>query len=154
MTPILTCAHDVTMKLLDRAGHKFSFRPDGDPIARWASAIFHAVDDPGMLQLPPAELPRIGERVERGLATPQEQLVFDTCALPLFVWTRMDDALAATPDPEGDGSPEEHDADRAKRAAAWESAGKAKALATIEAGLAEILPKIVSAAIASKAVTP
>lgn len=142
MTPMLLCAHDITLKVLANAGHKLSL-VGGDPLARWASAAFRFVDDPGMRRPPPTEFIRISERVERGEATAQERLVVDACALPLLVWTRVDDAHNSTPDPEGDGSPEEHDADRARRAAAWENTGKAKVLPAIEAALAELVPALV-----------
>lgn len=149
LTPMLLCAHDVTLKILASVGRKFSPIPSGDPIARWASCAFRAVNDLELFRPPPKELLTLCERAERREASPQEQRIVDVCALPLLVWTRVDDALSSTPDPEGDGSPDEHDAERAKRAAAWESTGKAKALASVEAALAEILPKVVERLLAS-----
>ena len=57
-----------------------------------------------------------------------------------LIYVRVLDAL----DPEGDGSPAEHDAERAGRLATWETIGKPAVVQRIENALAEMIPRVVS----------
>ncbi len=144
MTPFIQCAQTIASALLSAAGRPPSIFAGEEDLPQWCREAFTMVDTPADRRPPPAEWMALSRRVEAGNGDRADVLTLRAVSLAAAVWRIVDDVLDAH-DPEGDASPAEHDAERAKRLAAWETSGKAAAVARIENALAEMIPRIVNA---------
>ena len=143
MTPMIQCAQSVASTLLSAAGRPPSIFAPEDDLPSWCRGAFVMVDYPASRVPPPAEWMALSKKIEAGKGDRADVLTMRAASLAVAVWRIVDDALDAL-DPEGDGSPAEHDAERAGRLATWETIGKPATIARIENALAEMIPRVVS----------